>query len=431
METEFDPTFENDEDPLHDTLGQTTALLVGIDINRHDDPEDSLLELGRLCDTLGIVVATTHTFKLRRRRANTLVGTGQLQMLKELIEEHPTVNLVIFDIELSPFQTNTLNDELPVAVLDRPQLIMEIFASHARTREGKMQIELARLVYSLPRQRGMGLVLSRLGGGIGTRGPGETKLEIKRRTIREQIRRLKKEIKTMAGERDRKRKSRKSLPLPVVSLVGYTNAGKSTLLNQLTGSDILVEDKLFSTLDPTTRKIILPSNQRLLLSDTVGFIQRLPHHLIDAFRSTLEEASWSDLLLHVIDATDTQWRQRIEIVDQILSDIGCGDHPRLRLLNKCDALTPLEVSQLPGDFIPISARTGIGMDKLIITIEETLNSDRFTCNLKIPRVAGEIFPIIYRHAQIIEQTDHDDYVLIKLQIDNRFKGKMKPYMLAD
>ena len=288
-------------------------ILVGISVNENDDALDSMEELKELVRTAGAEVAGVVLQNRDRVHSGTYVGKGKVEEIREKMEQ-TGANGIVCDDELSPAQMKNLEDELNCKVMDRTLVILDIFARHARTSEGKIQVEMAQLKYRRTRLTGFGRSMSRLGGGIGTRGPGETKLETDRRQINARIAQLRSELEAIIRHREVARNRRRQQSSPVVAVVGYTNAGKSTLLNRLTGADILEEDKLFATLDATTRKLVLPDKQEALLTDTVGFIRKLPHHLVEAFRSTLEEAKYADILIHVVDASNPQWEKHIHIV---------------------------------------------------------------------------------------------------------------------
>jgi GTP-binding protein HflX len=307
------------------------VILVGVSTNDHDDTEKSLDELEELALTAGAVTVGRVIQNLDQVHPGTYVGKGKLDEIKELIWETEATG-IICDDELSPIQLGNMEDALDTKVMDRTLIILDIFAGRASTNEGKIQVELAQLKYRSSRLTGLGKSLSRLGGGIGTRGPGEKKLEMDRRLIKDRIAVLKKEIEDMKTHRELSRRKRSAAPGMVISIVGYTNAGKSTLLNELTGASVIEEDKLFATLDPTTRSYKLESGQEIMLTDTVGFIRKLPHHLIDAFRSTLEEAKYADILIHVVDASNPQMDKQMHTVYKTLEDLGVTDKTIIQYL---------------------------------------------------------------------------------------------------
>ena len=346
------------------------VLLLGLSSRRiagELDPEASLHELAGLTETAGGVVIGSLIAKRAKPDPSHYFGKGKLEEIREIIEEGD-VDLAVVDDELSPRQLNQLEERLPCRVIDRTALILQIFADHAVTSEGKLQVELAQLNYLLPRLTGKGKALSRLGGGIGTRGPGESMLETDRRHIRRRINGLKAQIENIRKQRTVNRDLRNKNKIPVLALVGYTNAGKSSLLNYLTGAGVAAEDKLFATLDPVTRRVRLGDTE-VLLTDTVGFIQQLPHSLVTAFRATLEEALYADLLIHVVDSAHENMPEQIRTVHHVLEEIGCREKPVLHAFNKSDLLAdPLDVRRYLSDFQPavsISAKTGYGIDELV------------------------------------------------------------------
>ena len=356
---------------------QEKVILVGIAGEDAEEALSSLMELEELAGTAGAKVLEIFIQSRDLPHPGTYLGSGRLAELKERVKELEADG-IICDDELSPAQNRNLEDALQVKVMDRSLLILDIFARRAATSEGKIQVELAQLRYRATRLTGKGTALSRLGGGIGTRGPGESKLETDRRSIHNRISKLKADLKEVVRHRDLMREKRKNSAVPVVAIVGYTNAGKSTLLNTLTGADILAEDKLFATLDPTTRSLALPGGEEVLLTDTVGFIQKLPHHLIDAFKSTLEEALYADVILHVVDASGPRMKQQMETVYATLKDLGVEKKPVITAFNKCDL--PLGEAFLydaqAEDALRISARTGAGLMELKETISRVLQEQK-------------------------------------------------------
>ncbi len=356
---------------------QEKVILVGIAGEDAEEALSSLMELEELAGTAGAKVLEIFIQSRDLPHPGTYLGSGRLAELKERVRELEADG-IICDDELSPAQNRNLEDALQVKVMDRSLLILDIFARRAATSEGKIQVELAQLRYRATRLTGKGTALSRLGGGIGTRGPGESKLETDRRSIHNRISKLKADLKEVVRHRDLMREKRKNSAVPVVAIVGYTNAGKSTLLNTLTGADILAEDKLFATLDPTTRSLALPGGEEVLLTDTVGFIQKLPHHLIDAFKSTLEEALYADVILHVVDASGPRMKQQMETVYATLKDLGVEKKPVITAFNKCDL--PLGDAFLydaqAEEALRISARTGAGLMELKETISRILQEQK-------------------------------------------------------
>lgn len=353
------------------------VILVGISTAEDADVEQSLDELEELAGTAGAVCVGRVIQKREQMHPGTYVGTGKLAEIKDLLWELEATG-IICDDELSPAQIGNLKDELDTKIMDRTLLILDIFAARASTSEGKIQVELAQLKYRQSRLTGYGTSLSRLGGGIGTRGPGEKKLEMDRRLIKSRIARLNRELKEVKSHREVAREQRRRDMLPVIAIVGYTNAGKSTLLNRLTGAEVLAEDKLFATLDPTTRGYRMESGQQVLFTDTVGFIRKLPHHLIDAFRSTLEEAKYADMILHVVDVVSPQMDEQMHIVYETLQNLGVQDKPVITAFNKRDQLTkPVIVRDFRADkTVYISALTGEGLDDLEARIEELLREQK-------------------------------------------------------
>ncbi len=360
---------------------------MGVDIGPRSHPqglEESLDELSKLTDTAGATVCERLTQHIDTPNKSYYIGKGKLEELEEMTAS-TQANVVIFDDELTVLQQRNLEDRLKVKIIDRVALILDIFSRHARTREGILQVELAQNEYLLPRLAGQWSHLERLGGGIGTRGPGETQIETDRRLVKQKISRLKRQIEQVRRHRNLYRSQRRQAGIPVIALVGYTNAGKSTLLNALTRAGTLVEDKLFATLDPITRRITLPDGRKALLSDTVGFIRKLPPSLVSAFRATLEELNDATLLAHVVDLSSPWAAEQYQTVEEILADLGVGDKPRITALNKADLLIGRETSPSPGDYLKllpeqagghnslmISAVTGMGLDRLVALMAEIL-----------------------------------------------------------
>ena len=365
---------------------QERVILAGVHRGMRDalwdTTEESIHELGELVKTAGGIVVGEMIQNKADLESATYMGEGKLDELKIAIE---TLNadMVVFDDELSPVQMRNISDFLEIKVLDRSMLILDIFAGRARSSEGKLQVELAQLKYSLPRLSGKGTALSRLGGGIGTRGPGETKLETDRRHIRFRIQNLKAELDKVEKRRVAMHQRRKKNGALCVAIVGYTNAGKSTLMNRLTDAGVLQEDKLFATLDPTARKLVLPDGRQIMLVDTVGLVRRLPHQLVDAFRSTLEEAVWADVILNVCDASSDECAEHIGVTESVLSDLGCSGKPIINVLNKCDKPTELDFDFFENS-VKISAATGDGIDSLLTAIENALPKDRKRVKILLP-----------------------------------------------
>ena len=376
--------------------------------------EASLDELGELADTAGAVVLGRVIQNREAAHPGTYIGKGKIEEVRLLAEELGADG-VICDDELSPAQLRGLEKELELKVMDRTLVILDIFAKHATTREGKLQVEMAQLGYRLARLSGLGKSLSRLGGGIGTRGPGEKKLETDRRLIKSRLARLNRELKQMQLHRDTARKQRLERAVPVAAVVGYTNAGKSTLMNALTGAGILAQDKLFATLDPTTRRMKLPGGQELLLTDTVGFIRKLPHHLVEAFKSTLEEARYADFILHVVDSSSPQMDAQMETVYETLQALDITGKPVITLFNKRD-LT--EGTELPKDLkasrtLGISAATGEGLLKLQELLEDYLRESRVLVEKVYPYAQAGDIARIRRYAQILEEEYREDGIYVR------------------
>ncbi len=371
------------------------ALIVGVGRPKQNRAvkERSLDELARLIDTAGGVVAARISQEVRRADPATFFGKGKVEEIALLATE-AAADLVAVDWELTPVQNKNLEDRMGLLVLDRTAVILDIFARRAATREGKLQVELAQLKYLAPRLVGRGKVFSQQVGRIGTRGPGETALEYDRRRVKDRIAFLKGNLERVRSHRRLHRAKRDSVPVPMVSLVGYTNAGKSTLMNALTGAGVFVEDKLFATLDPTVRRMKLPSGREILIADTVGFISRLPHQLIEAFKSTFEEAASSAVLLHVIDASDEEARAHAEVVEKVLSELGMAGSPRIDAVNKCDCVQ----SHYRGDerAVRISALTGEGLPELVDMLDRNLRVDFRKVTLLLPMERGDVLSEIYR-----------------------------------
>ncbi|MDR3591408.1 MAG: GTPase HflX [Negativicutes bacterium] len=405
------------------------ALLVGIQRQGGWDLADSLQELAQLAETAGAQVVGTESQKRDRPDAAYFIGRGKVQEIARARQEK-SANLIIFDDELSPAQQRNLEQALGTKVLDRAALILDIFAQRARTHEGKLQVELAQLRYNLPRLGGQGLVLSRLGGGIGTRGPGETKLEVDRRRIRARISDIEQEIDQIKKQRTLHRQRRQEANIPSIALVGYTNAGKSTLLNTLTAAGVLAEDKLFATLDPTTRKITLPDGEVALVTDTVGFIQKLPHQLIAAFRATLEEVVQADLLLHVVDASHPRHQEQSEAVFQVLGELGAADKPLVTVFNKIDAVdNPHELDRLlrqPGS-IAISASNGTGIDALLDVMRKSLYRQKTALTLLIPYNDSGVLARLYDSGTVSLVEYEPDGIRVEVSLPPSVVGSFIQY----
>lgn len=392
------------------------AVLVGLD--RGGDTARSLEELARLAETAGARPVATVLQRRGRSDPATYIGRGKVDEVRRATETH-AADVVLVDEELAPVQQRTLEQELGVKVLDRTALVLDIFAQRARSREGRLQVELAQMHYLLPRLAGRGVWLSRLGGGIGTRGPGETKLEVDRRRIRARINDLQREIDAIQRHRSRQRAPRRDAWVAQVAIVGYTNAGKTTVLNALTGADAFVEDRLFATLDPTVRRLVLPNGRVVVLADTVGFIQRLPTELVAAFRGTLEEVVHADLLLHVVDASHPDWKAQAAVVGEVLENIGAGSHPVVVALNKADRLAPEEVRRLCADqpdAVVISAVRGDGLSELLKAIVRRLPEPWVRVRLRLPYDEARLLARIHEEGKVLTQRYGPDGVAIEADV---------------
>ncbi|MDD5823204.1 MAG: GTPase HflX [Firmicutes bacterium] len=389
-------------------------ILVAVASKRGENTAwESLEELQELLRTAGAEASSMVVQNLEHPERATYVGSGKVLELKEMLEQQGAVGIVCDD-ELTPSQMRNLSDRLDAKVLDRTLLILDIFASHAKTREGKIQVEIAQLRYRASRLRGIGEAMSRLGAGIGTRGPGETKLESDRRVIQNRIKLLSDEIESMKQVRATTRKKRSESPVPTVAIVGYTNAGKSTLINRLTESDVLSENMLFATLDPTTRTAILPDSQEVLMTDTVGFINKLPHHLVDAFRSTLEEAKYADIILHVVDASNPQSELQRKVANDTLEDLGVVGKPVITAWNKIDLVEEANFKDFEADrSVQISAKTGQGIDELFEALSEILSETRSYIDTVISYADSSKLALIRKYGQIIEEKYEGDGIHVK------------------
>lgn len=399
------------------------VILASVSTRHNEyDVEDSLDELEELADTAGAITVAKVIQNRESVHPGTYFGKGKIEEINQLILETKATG-VICDDELSPAQIKNLEESLDTKIMDRTMLILDIFAGRAHTREGIIQVELAQLQYRLSRLAGIGKSLSRLGGGIGTRGPGEKKLETDRRHIRNRISQLRSELEDVKNHRELIRERRKKRGKPVIALVGYTNAGKSTLLNKLTDADVLSENKLFATLDPTTRQLILENGTEVLLTDTVGFIRKLPHHLIKAFHSTLEEAVVADILVHVVDSANRQADKHIKVVYETLESLGAINKPVITVLNKVDK--PEADTHIRDDkafkTIKCSAHLGNGLDKILNTIEEKLQEQKIFIKKTIPYNNGNIIQKIRTDGQIIKEEYTNEGVYIEAYIDEQFK----------
>lgn len=414
---------------MHEILETTEerAVLVGVRLPDMQEWQlnESLDELASLAGTAGAVVVGKFMQNRQRPDTATFIGKGKVEELADYCQT-AEANVVISDRELSPAQARNLEEKIGVKVIDRTQLILDIFARRAQTKEGKLQVELAQLKYLLPRLTGLGTQLSRLGGGIGTRGPGETKLETDRRRIRKRISDLDKELKEVQRHRALLRKDRRDEPLPLVSLVGYTNAGKSTLLKTLTGADVLVEDKLFATLDPTTRRVLLPNNDVVLLTDTVGFIQNLPHHLVASFRATLEEVQEADLLLHVVDVSHPNCEEQIRAVESVLQSLKSLDKPVIMIFNKVDLLQDFQ--DLPLTDYPkanISALTGQGIEEMLSLIAVVLKERYSRIKLFVPYNKSNLVSLLHQKGNVLKEEYGPEGTKLEVEISKIWADRIR------
>ncbi|MBP3462028.1 MAG: GTPase HflX [Tyzzerella sp.] len=402
------------------------VILVGVSTSDHDDTEKSLDELEELASTAGAVTVGRVIQNLDQIHPGTYVGKGKLEEIKDLLWETEATG-IICDDELSPIQLGNMEDVLDTKVMDRTLIILDIFAGRASTNEGKIQVELAQLKYRQSRLTGLGKSLSRLGGGIGTRGPGEKKLEMDRRLIRDRIAQLNRELKDVKRHREVTREQRNRNKIPVVAIVGYTNAGKSTLLNTLTGAGVLEEDKLFATLDPTTRNLKLPSKQEVLMTDTVGFIRKLPHHLIEAFRSTLEEAKYADIILHVVDASNPQVDEQMYIVYETLTNLEVKNKPIITAFNKQDKV---EGETILRDFradhiVHISAKYGDGLEELQGVIEEILRGQKILIEKIYSYADAGKIQMIRKYGELLEEEYRGEGIYAKGYVPAEIYEKVK------
>lgn len=401
------------------------VILVGVSEQDGDDAEDSLAELAELVKTAGASVAGTLIQKRELIHPGTYVGTGKVAEIAELLE-HTGATGIVCDDELSPAQLKNLETMLNTKVMDRTLIILDIFAARATTSEGKIQVELAQLKYRLSRLTGLGRSMSRLGGGIGTRGPGEKKLEIDRRLINDRIAQLNRELKEVVKHREIARAKRERNAVPVVAIVGYTNAGKSTLLNHLTDAEVLEEDKLFATLDPTTRMLELEGHQQVLLTDTVGFIRKLPHHLIEAFKSTLEEAKYADYIIHVVDASNPQRDKQMYIVYETLDHLGVKNKKILTLFNKIDIRTyddPLQDFRAD-HVLQISATENAGLDAVKDVLQEMLREDKIYIERVIPYAQAGVLQLVRNKGELVSEEYVPEGISIRAYVPMEVYGKL-------
>lgn len=404
---------------------QERVILVGVSTGDHDDTEQSLDELGDLVKTAGAVPVGKVIQNREAMHTGTYVGKGKIEEIKELLWELDATGIVCDD-ELSPAQMNNLTELLETKVMDRTLVILDIFAGRASTSEGKIQVELAQLRYRQSQLTGAGKALSRLGGGIGTRGPGEKKLEIDRRLIKDRIAQLNRELKDVKRHRELTREQRKRNHVPVVAIVGYTNAGKSTLLNTLTDAGILEEDQLFATLDPTTRNLKLPSGQEILLTDTVGFIRKLPHHLIEAFRSTLEEAKYADIILHVVDASNPQMDEQMFVVYETLQRLEVMNKPVITAFNKMDRVgAAITVRDFQADkIVQISAKSGENLEQLFTAVEEILREEKIHIERVFPYSESAKVQLIRKYGELLKEEFEEDGVHVEAYVPQEIYGRL-------
>ena len=403
------------------------AILVGLNapsLTREENAtEETLEELAALLDTAGGTCLGTVLQNRPNPEPRTFIGEGKTAEIKELVGTLGA-DIIIFDNPLSPSQQRVLTEELGVTVMDRAALILDIFAKRARTSEGRLQVELAQYKYLLPRLTGMWKHLERQEGAIGTRGPGETQLESDRRHIHRKIAKLEDELKDVRRVRATQRERREKNEVPVVAIVGYTNAGKSTLLNALTGADIPANNRLFDTLDTTTRMLEISDTCTVLISDTVGFISKLPHQLVDAFKATLEELTFADLLLHVIDTSDPLWREQADVVDRLILELGAAETPRLEVFNKCD-LAPAEILPHGEDIVSISARTGAGLPQLLEAIGRRLDTGARRVTIHLPYDQGGLLDTLYRESKV-EKVDYTETIDVVAVCTPKTIGRLGP-----
>jgi GTP-binding protein HflX len=416
--------------------GNERALLVGLETPDHNkwDHAESLQELGELVKSAGGEVVDTAVQRRPAPTAATYIGPGKATELATLCAKE-NVGTVVFNDELSPAQSRNLEKIFNRKILDRTQLILDIFAQRAKSKDGKLQIELAQLQYLLPRLTGLWTHLSRQSGGIGTRGPGETQLEVDRRRVTEKIARLSRELKEVRQQRGIQRAGRLRQHWPIASLVGYTNAGKSTLLNRLTRADVYAADQLFATLDPTTRQFILPNKQKMLITDTVGFLKQLPHHLIESFKATLEEVAEADLLLHVVDLGHPLYEQQMDAVQVVLEELGAWGKQMIVVFNKIDRVTnPALIEhalRLHPHSVAISAATGEGIESLFEEIEHQVKSWRLRVKLAIPNHLTALVAELHRVGRVLDVSYQGDKIALTAHVPPQLQGKIKPYVVGE
>lgn len=405
----------------------TRALLVSVDTGDFD-AESSLAELFELAKSAGADPLLSIEQKLSHLEPGTCVGSGKLIEIKEACELHE-IELLIFDLELSPVQIRNIEAATDVRTIDRTMLILDIFAQRAKSKEGKLQVELAQLKYMLPRLTGKGVEMSRLGGGIGTRGPGETKLETDKRHIRRRMETLKEQLKEVEQHRQQLRRRRKKDNVITVAIVGYTNAGKSTLMNFLTEAGVLAQDKLFATLDPTSRALKLPNGVSVMMIDTVGLVRRLPHHLVEAFKSTLEEAALADIILNVCDASSEEASLHLDVTEKLLVSLGCVDTPIVPVLNKCDLLTDdMDIMRIR-NAVKISAKTGTGIDSLLTAIEDNLPLRVKKVKLLFPFDKAGLAATLRKTSTVNSEEYTADGIEVEAVIDEATYGRLREFVI--
>ena len=409
----------------------TTAVLVGMAENSASVPmhQSSLDELERLLETAGGVAFAKVLQVKSTFDARTCIGSGKVQEIADLCHANG-VDLVVFDFELTAGQIRNLEEDMgDIRVIDRSMLILDIFALHATSGEGKLQVELAQLKYTAPRLMGQGKDLSRQGGGIGSRGPGESKLESDRRHLKERIHALEARLAEMEHTRGVMRRQRDKSGLKKIAIVGYTNAGKSTLLNALTDAGVLSENKLFATLDPTTRRLELPCGESVLLTDTVGFIRRLPHHLVEAFRSTLDEVRYADILMIVADVSDKELEEELAVTEEIIASLDAKDKPRIFVYNKCDTVDGLLCADVREDAVAISAKNGIGIDLLLSKVEDVLHKQSKDYDLLFPYDAQARLNDLYRDYTVLSTEYGENGTRVRARLDEKGRGMFSKYIL--
>lgn len=420
-------------DKLFDTSQiQEKVILVAVETDENENMTDLYLdELEELAETAGAIVVGRLIQKRENVHTAHYLGKGKIIELKNLVSQLDATG-IICDDELSPAQFKNLNSMLKTKIMDRTMLILDIFAGRAQSKEGKIQVELAQLKYQISRLIGSNTELSRLGGGIGTRGPGETKLETDRRHLRERINQLNSELKEIETQRQVLRSHRNKKGIPVISIVGYTNAGKSTLLNKLTDAGVLAEDKLFATLDTTTRKIKLPNLSEVLVTDTVGFIRKLPHHLIKAFRSTLEELKYGDILLHVVDVSTKTREEQMKVVYETIRDLDCINTPIITVFNKIDKeiQLPLPSDNVARKAVKISAKEGTNIKQLLIDIETLLQESRNKQKVLIPYQEGHLLDILHGQCEILSQEHTENGILIEAYMNDEIYSRLNKYIIS-